>query len=65
MQKTVLQYFASLGEEHYREGMFKLVKWDKNLNANSDYVGKKINISYESSVYHVLARGISCSWVCD
>jgi hypothetical protein len=25
-QKTVVQYFTSLGMEHYREGMFKLVK---------------------------------------
>jgi hypothetical protein len=29
-----LQCFASLGQEHYREGMFELVKrWDKSLNA--------------------------------
>jgi hypothetical protein len=26
LQKTVVQYFTSLGKEHYREGMFKLVK---------------------------------------
>jgi hypothetical protein len=30
LQKTVVQYFTSLGKEHYCEGMFKLVKhWDK------------------------------------
>jgi hypothetical protein len=33
LQKTVVQYFTSLGKEHYREGMFKLVKrWDKCMN---------------------------------
>jgi hypothetical protein len=26
LQKTVVQYLASLGKEHYHEGMFKLVK---------------------------------------
>jgi histone-lysine N-methyltransferase SETMAR len=37
-KKTVVQYFTSLRKEHYREGMFKLVKQqDKCLNANSDY----------------------------
>jgi hypothetical protein len=37
LQKTVVQYFTSLGNEHYHEGTFKLVKrWDKYLNANSD-----------------------------
>jgi hypothetical protein len=39
LQKTVVQYFISLGKEHYRGGMFKLVKeWDRCLNANGDYV---------------------------
>jgi hypothetical protein len=39
LQKTVAQYFTTLGKEHYHEGMFKLVKrWDKCLNVNSDYV---------------------------
>jgi hypothetical protein len=39
LQKTVVQYFKSLGKEHYHEGMFKLLKWwDKCLNANGDYV---------------------------
>jgi hypothetical protein len=27
LQKTVLQYFTSLGKEHYCDGMFKLVNW--------------------------------------
>jgi histone-lysine N-methyltransferase SETMAR len=41
MQKTIVQYFTSLGKEHYREGIFKLVKrWNKCLNANEDYVEK-------------------------
>jgi hypothetical protein len=36
-----VQYFTSLGKEHYHEGMFKLVKqWDKCLNANDEYVEK-------------------------
>jgi hypothetical protein len=26
LQKTVVQYFTSLGKEQYHEGMFKLVK---------------------------------------
>jgi hypothetical protein len=41
LQKTVVQYVTSLGKEHYREGLFKLVKsWNKCLNANGDYIEK-------------------------
>jgi hypothetical protein len=40
-KKTVIQHFASLGKEHYRDGMFKFVKqWDKFLKANGDCVRK-------------------------
>jgi hypothetical protein len=36
-----VQYFTSLGKEHYHEGMFKPVKrMDEYLNANGDYVEK-------------------------
>jgi hypothetical protein len=39
--KTLEQFFTYLGNEHYLEGMFKLVKpRDKCLNANADYVKK-------------------------
>jgi hypothetical protein len=31
LQKTVMQHFTSLGKEHYREGMFKLVKQKEHL----------------------------------
>jgi histone-lysine N-methyltransferase SETMAR len=41
LQKTVVQYFTSLGREHYHEGMSKLVKrWDKCIRANGDYMEK-------------------------
>jgi hypothetical protein len=41
IQKTVVQYFKSLGKEHYCEGVFKLVKrLDQYLNTNDDYVEK-------------------------
>jgi hypothetical protein len=37
MQKTVMQYFTSLGKERYYERMLKLIKqWDKYLNTNGD-----------------------------
>jgi hypothetical protein len=39
--KTVVQCLTSLGQEHYRKGMVKLVKrWDKCLNVNGDYAKK-------------------------
>jgi hypothetical protein len=41
-----MKYFTSLGKEHNREGMFKLIgRWGKCLNANGDYV-KKINLAF-------------------
>jgi hypothetical protein len=41
LQKTVAQYFTSLGKEYYREGIFKPVeRWDECLNANGDYLEK-------------------------
>jgi hypothetical protein len=41
LQKTVVQYFTSLGKKHYCEEMFELVKQlDKCLNADGDYLAK-------------------------
>jgi hypothetical protein len=39
--KAVVQYFTSLGREHYCGEMFNFVKrWDKYLNAYGDYMEK-------------------------
>jgi hypothetical protein len=47
--KTVAQFYTTMGEEHYREGIFELVKRrDKCLNANGDYMGKFGTVSLNS-----------------
>jgi hypothetical protein len=39
--KTVAQFYTTIGKEHYREGMFEVVKRrDKCLNDNGDCMGK-------------------------
>jgi hypothetical protein len=39
--KAIVQYFLSLGKEHYLEGMLQLVRgWANYLNADGDYMEK-------------------------
>jgi hypothetical protein len=41
LQESVVQYFTTLGKEHYCDGIFIPVKqWDKGLNAKGDYMEK-------------------------
>jgi hypothetical protein len=38
LQKTLVQYFTTLGKEHYCERLITV--WDKCLNANNDCIEK-------------------------
>jgi hypothetical protein len=58
LQETVLQCLASLGNEHYPEGMFKLVKrLDKCLNANADYLeNKHLDVAFPDFIKELLQK---------